>query len=446
MFDEMQWQADRIQLQSLLLEHPDWSCTLLAQTLHRSVAQVKKWRKRIREAGDQASQILQGLSSRRHHPTPPKPSNPFLVERIFQIRDHPPQNLGRTPGPKAIIYYLKHDPLLKEKGLKPPNSTSFIWKILDMAHRIARPKTRHAAEPATRHAPYSCWQAAYKDSTTITVGPEGKKAHLVEILNIVDEGTSILVEAIAREDYNAETALAEVSKVFKRAGLPKELTIDRDPRWVGSQSMRDFPSAFVRFCHCLDIQVKICLPRRPDQNGFVERYNGSFGRECLAVHRPESLERVKKVTAQYKEHYNQERPHQGLSCKNQPPRVAFPELPALRTVPLLVDPDRWLKSCEGKRYVRKVDSSGTIKIDKQHYYIGKEWVGKYVQAEVVASSGELVIWNEKEVIKRVGIKGLQRQEVNYEGYVTLMLKEARSERRLAALRARAKQGILFDQG
>jgi len=35
MFDEMQWQADRIQLQSLLLEHPDWSRTLLAQTLHR---------------------------------------------------------------------------------------------------------------------------------------------------------------------------------------------------------------------------------------------------------------------------------------------------------------------------------------------------------------------------------------------------------------------------
>jgi len=416
---------------------------MLAQSLRRSVAWVKKWRKRIRQAGDQT---LHSLSSRRHNPTLPKPPNTFLVERILQIRDHPPHNLGRTPGPKAILYFLKHDPLLQEKGIKPPNSTSFVWKILDMFQKIARPKPKSDPQPETRPAPLSCWQADFKDSTTVTVGPEGKKAHLVEILNIVDEGTSILVEAIAREDYNAETALEEVSEVFKRAGLPQELTIDRDPRWVGSQSMRDFPSAFIRFCLGLDIQLKICPPRRPDQNGFVERYNGSYGRECLAVHRPANLSQVKEVTAKYKEHYNQERPHQGLSCNNQPPRVAFPELPALRPVPLLVDPDRWLKSCEGKRYVRKVDWKGTIRIDKQHYYIGKEWVGKYVQAEVVASSGELVIWNEKEVVKRVGIKGLHRQEVSYEEYVTLMLKEARSERRLAALRARAKQGILFDQG
>ena len=47
MFDEMQWQVDRIQLQSLLKEHPAWSRTMLAQTLHRSVAWVKKWPKRI---------------------------------------------------------------------------------------------------------------------------------------------------------------------------------------------------------------------------------------------------------------------------------------------------------------------------------------------------------------------------------------------------------------
>jgi len=150
MTDEMQWQADRIQLQSLLLEHPEWSRTMLAQALRRSVAWVKKWRKRIRQAGDQA---LHSLSSRRHNPTSPKPPNPFLVERILQIRDHPPHNLGRTPGPKAILYFLKHDPLLIEKGIKPPNSTSFVWKILDMFQRIARPRPKKDPQPETRPAP-----------------------------------------------------------------------------------------------------------------------------------------------------------------------------------------------------------------------------------------------------------------------------------------------------
>jgi hypothetical protein len=38
---------------------------------------------------------------------------------------------------------------------------------------------------------------------------------------------------------------------------------------------------------------------------------------------------VREVTEAFLQHYNEERPHQGQTCGNVPPRVAFPTLPTL---------------------------------------------------------------------------------------------------------------------
>src|SRR5215472_1963480 len=80
---------------------------------------------------------------------------------------------------------------------------------------------------------------------------------------------------------------------------------------------------------------------------IVERYHRTYQAECLAVQRPRTLEQVREVTEQFARHYNDERPHQGLSCGNRPPRVAFPTLPDLPAVPDVVNPDRWLQASFG---------------------------------------------------------------------------------------------------
>jgi hypothetical protein len=155
---------------------------------------------------------------------------------------------------------------------------------------------------------------------------------VIETLNFVDAGTSILLSAQAHPDFHAETALDAVVTFLRAYGLPPPpptLTFDRDPRWVGSASGRDFPSPFRRFLLCLGIQPHLCPPRRPDKNAFVERYHRSYNQECLQVHRPATLQEVREVTEQFMQHYNYERPHQGRSCKDQPPRVAFATLPKL---------------------------------------------------------------------------------------------------------------------
>jgi hypothetical protein len=43
-----------------------------------------------------------------------------------------------------------------------------------------------------RAEPLEAWQIDFKDVTTVAPEPEGKRQHTVEVLNIVDTGTSIL--------------------------------------------------------------------------------------------------------------------------------------------------------------------------------------------------------------------------------------------------------------
>jgi hypothetical protein len=178
------------------------------------------------------------------------------------------------------------------------------------------------------------------------------------------------------------------------------LTFDRDPRFVGSASGRDFPSPLRRFLLCLGIVPNICPPHRPDKNAFVERYHRSYGQECLQVYRPGTLAEVREVTEQFLHHYNNERPHQGRSCNNQPPRVAFPTLPQLPPLPEKVDPDRWLQTIHGQAFARRIRSDGCIDVDRESYSIRQALAGQHVVLWVNAPEKRFEVLLDNTLIKQ----------------------------------------------
>ena len=93
--------VDRRRLRDLLDLRPDWILQDFADALGRSLSWVKKWAKRLRQAAPDDEEVLAGHSCARH--TPPPALSQLVIERILDIRDHPPQGLHRIPGPKAIL-------------------------------------------------------------------------------------------------------------------------------------------------------------------------------------------------------------------------------------------------------------------------------------------------------------------------------------------------------
>jgi transposase InsO family protein len=431
---EAQWVAQRAALRCLALQHPEWTRPQLALAVGASLSFVNKWLKRFREADPTDLQVLFSRSRARH--TPPAPPDLRLVQRIIEIRTAPPENLQRTPGPRPLLYYLKRDADLQAQGLVPPTSTRTIWKILRKPGFILDPSepTRKPLEP---REPLQEIQMDFKDATTVPADPEGKRQHVVEVLNFVDAGTSILLSAQPHADFHAETALDAVVSFLRQYGLPPMLTFDRDPRWVGSASGRDFPSALRRFLLCLGIQPNICPPRRPDKNCYVERYHRSSSQECLQVYRPTTLQEVREVTEHFLHHYNEQRPHQGRSCKDQPPRVACPSLPKLPPVPETIDPDRWLESLHGQAFARRIGSDGCVDVDLEPYYIKRALAGQQIVLLVNAPDSLFEVYQDTTLIRQVPIKGLHGDILPFDRYVTLIKQEARSEQRRLMMSGRS---------
>ena len=179
--------------------------------------------------------VALALSSAHHAPYPQV--HPRIIQRIVEIREHPPENLHRTPGPRAILYYLPRDKELQAQEQPLARSTRTIWRVLrkfgcmlDAPHRSHRPQERPD--------PLEEIQLDFKDATSVPPDPDGKQQHMVEILNFVDAGTSTWLMAEARTDFHAETALEAVIGFLTQYGRPRCMTFDRDSRWVGSHSLR----------------------------------------------------------------------------------------------------------------------------------------------------------------------------------------------------------------
>jgi hypothetical protein len=244
---------------------------------------------------------------------------------------------------------------------------------------------------------------------------------------VIDHGSSAVVDTRPDDNYNAESALLMVADILAIRGCPERITLDRDPRWVGSWSGKDFPSALLRFFLCLGIEPVVCPPQRPDKNPFVERYHRNLEYECLLLEQPTDLQSTWEINPRYAKHYNFERPNQAITCQNQPPRVAFPQLPELPSLPEQVDPDSWLLKIHGQHYKRRINSNGQVQIGKQRYYIRKNLAGRYVVLRVDAHKHQFEVLMDQEIIKQLPMKGLQNQELPFQKYLELISQEALSE-------------------
>ena len=427
---------DRVQLWQLKSRHPEWTRAQFAEAIGRSVSWVKKWVRRFREQPPDTEPTVLFSRSRAPH-NPAHKVTAAVRERILAIRDDPPDHLRRIPGPKAILYYLHRQSDFIEDEVDLPTSTRTIWQVLVEAGRIARPQpTRH--QPIERPEPDAVWAMDFKDVSSVPADPDGrgKKQHVVEVLNLVDEGTSRWIEGHVSDAFRMARTLTALFGTLLLKGCPQAIKMDRDPRFIGSWSAQDFPSPLMRALMCVDIDLIVLPPRRPDKNPFVERFHRSLGAEALYIDRPATLEQTTAVVEAYYHHYNTERPNQALSCQNQPPLMAFPDLPAPPPLPNTVDPDAWLDAINKHAFHRRVNANGSVQIGDHRYYIKQALRGQRVTLIVIARLREFRVVHDSRVIKRLSIKGLFNGEVSLSDFMTMMVNEAATYDRRHARRRR----------
>jgi hypothetical protein len=96
----------------------------------------------------------------------------------------------------------------------------------------------------------------------------------------------------------------------------------------------------------------------------------------------------------------------------------------LPSLPDEVDPDRWLHTLQHRTYQRHETSDGTIQIDRHTYAIGSSYKHQQVTAHVVGEEFQVVCAGH--IVKRLPIRGLYRQTMDFDSYLVVLRSEART--------------------
>jgi putative transposase len=141
----------------------------------------------------------------------------------------------------------------------------------------------------------------------------------MRVLAVVDECT--------RESLRLEVDTSFASRRVTRA-LEMILTEREKPLAIRCDNGPEFTSRhFLAWCIERGIELVHIQPGKPQQNGYVESFNGKFRDECLNVSWFENLWDARRKIAAWQKEYNEERPHSSLGYQT-PAEYARQLLPA----------------------------------------------------------------------------------------------------------------------
>lgn len=125
------------------------------------------------------------------------------------------------------------------------------------------------------------------------------------------------------DTYTRESLAIEVDTSLSGARMARVLDRVIDERGVGPVEivMDNGPEmtskALDQWAYERGVQLRFIQPGKPQQNGFIESFNGKFRDECLNEHWFLSLYEAREKVEAWRLEYNRERPHSSLG--NQTP-------------------------------------------------------------------------------------------------------------------------------
>jgi transposase InsO family protein len=260
-----------------------------AEVVGLSYTTLSDWKRKFDEQGPD------GLADRPVRDRDAESRLPEVTKRaILLIRQAHPEYgsdrisdmLGRGPGlgasPNAVLR------VIREAGLEvetPPV-----------------PAHRDTARSFERARPNQMWQT---DIFTFTLKRQNRRVYLVAFL---DDYSRYVVGY----GLHASMGGALVVEVLKAAigahGAPEEILSDNGPQYHTWRGKGRFTKELER----LGIRHILARPRHPQTVGKTERFWGTLWRECLSAAVFLDVEDARRRVGHFIDHYNFQRPHQGI--------------------------------------------------------------------------------------------------------------------------------------
>jgi putative transposase len=133
----------------------------------------------------------------------------------------------------------------------------------------------------------------------------------LRILNIVDDVTKECLGAIPDTSLSGRRVARELSAIIERRGKPGMIVSDHGTEFTSN--------AMLAWCRDTGIEWHFIAPGKPQQNGFIESFNGRMRDELLNESLFFDLDDARAMIAAWVADYNLERPHSSLDYLTPPP-------------------------------------------------------------------------------------------------------------------------------
>lgn len=161
-------------------------------------------------------------------------------------------------------------------------------------------------EPAVQHferaRPNQLWQT---DLFTFLLKRENRRVYLVIYL---DDHSRFIVGYGVWASAGGALVREVLEAAIANFGAPEEVLTDNGPQYVTWRGT----SAFAKLLERRGIRHLVARPRRPQTLGKTERFWGTLWRECVEAAIFLGLDDARKRIGHFIDHYNFQRPHQGI--------------------------------------------------------------------------------------------------------------------------------------
>ena len=129
----------------------------------------------------------------------------------------------------------------------------------------------------------------------------------IRVLSIVDAYTRECLALEVDTSFASRRVTRVLDQIAAERGLPQSIRCDNGPELTSRH--------FLAWCLERKIELVHIQPGRPMQNGRCESFNGRLREECLRVGWFENLFDARRKISEWKNDYNQQRPHSSLGYR-----------------------------------------------------------------------------------------------------------------------------------
>jgi putative transposase len=127
---------------------------------------------------------------------------------------------------------------------------------------------------------------------------------LIKCLVVVDDATHEAVAIVPEHSLGGDHLVRILDGVCARRGTPAVIRSDNGKEFTGR--------AMLTWAHRRGVALRLIEPGKPNQNAYVESFNGRLRDECLNEHWFTSLAHARAVIEGWRREYNEERPKKSL--------------------------------------------------------------------------------------------------------------------------------------